>query len=94
MKSDTDVCAFVKGSISVESLDGETYSGNTYAEVVGEMRATAWGGLESDGIRGYMKQVAKRIYDWSNKRIRIGTPEMFLKDMAKEGLIRLSGEPT
>lgn len=75
--------------IYVESLDGEAYTGDTFAEVVKTMRATAWGGEQSDGIRGYMKQVAKRIWDWSQKQIRTSTPENFLRDMEKEGLLRM-----
>lgn len=75
--------------IFVESLDGESYSGDTFAEVVGQMRSTAWGGSESDGLRGYMKQVAKRIWDWSQKQIRFGNPEMFLRDMERNGLLKM-----
>lgn len=79
--------------IYVESLDGEAYTGDTFADVVRDMRATAWGGEQSDGIRGYMKQVSKRIWDWSQKQIRINSPENFLRDMQREGLLRMQVKP-
>lgn len=75
--------------IYVEAMDGRTYGAEDFSEVVRQMRADAWGGDASDGVRGYMRQVAKRISDWSAKAIRVSTPEMFLRDMAKEGLIQL-----
>lgn len=75
--------------IFVESLDGESYGGETFGDIVSAMRASAWGGADSDGIRGYMKQVAKRIWDWSQKEIRIGSPEAFLRDMEKQGLLKM-----
>jgi hypothetical protein len=64
-------------------------TGEPFGEVVAEMRRTAWGGEASDGIRGYMKQVAKRIWDWSRRQIRVHTPEAFLRDMEREGLLKL-----
>lgn len=76
--------------IFAESLDGESYGGNTYNEVVADMRSTAWGGADSDGVRGYMKQVSKRIWDWSRKQIRIDSAEHFLRDMEKEGLVKVT----
>lgn len=76
--------------IYVESLDGETYGGRTFSEIVEQMRKAAWGGDEADGIRGYMRQVAKRIWDWSQQRVRISTPEMFIRDMARFNLLKVS----
>lgn len=78
----------VQGHIAIELMDGARYGGETYVEVVAQMRADAYGGEQSDGVRGYMKQVAKRVWDWSNKRIRIDNSEHFLKDMEKAGLVK------
>lgn len=75
--------------VFVESLDGETYQGDDFTAIVSAMRANAWGGEASAGLRGYMKQVAKRISDWSGNIVRINTPENFIRDMAKYGLIKL-----
>lgn len=89
MKSEVGTKAST-ASIVVESLDGETYEGEKYSDVVTKMREQAWGGEASDGIKGYMKQVAKRIWDWSHKTIRISKPEIFLRDMEREGLIKMT----
>lgn len=92
MKTEAEVETLKRSKrIFVESLDGESYGGDTPSEIVAAMRKQDWGGgMQSDGIRGYMKQVAKRVWDWSNKRIRINTPENFLKDMEKEGIVRVT----
>lgn len=79
--------------IYVESLDGETYGGNSFSDIVTQMRDASWGGEQSDGIRGYMKQVAKRIWDWSQTRIRINTPEAFLRDMEGAKLLKIRMKP-
>ena len=89
MKPEPDIEEKRKQRVFVESLDGESYGGETFGDVVAAMREQAWGGAESAGIRGYMKQVAKRIWDWSQKRIRIDRPESFLRDMEREGLLKL-----
>lgn len=75
--------------IFVESLDGASYGAESFVDIVQQMREGAWGGEQSDGVRGYMKQVAKRIYDWSNKTVRISSAEHFLQDLQKEGIIRM-----
>ena len=75
--------------IFVESLDGESYGAESFVDIVQQMREGAWGGEQSDGVRGYMKQVAKRIYDWSEKTIRIDSAEHFLQDLQKQGIIRM-----
>lgn len=75
--------------IYVESVDGEAYGGETFTEVVDAMRVGSWGGDQADGVRGYMRQVAKRIWDWSEAKIRTNTPEAFLRDMAAQKLLRL-----
>lgn len=75
--------------IIVETMDGAVHSGASFSEVVESMRKRAWGGSDSVGIRGYMKQVAKRVMDWSKKHLRIATPEMFVRDMERAGLARI-----
>jgi len=86
---DGTIADLLKAPIYVESLDGEYYGGKTYGEIVAKMRDGAWGGEMSDGLRGYMKQVSKRVWDWSQQQIRISTPEMFLRDMERFGLIKV-----
>lgn len=76
--------------IYVEALDGDTYGGETFSEVVAAMRESAWGGEQSDGVRGYMKQVAKRVWDWSQRRVRLSTPEMFVRDLEAAGVLRVT----
>lgn len=75
--------------VQVLTLDGMAFGGATFGEVVAQMRANAFGGSDSDGVRGYMKQVAKRVWDWSAKTVRISTPEMFLSDMNEHGMLKL-----
>lgn len=75
--------------ITVHGFEGEQYTGETAAQVVEAMRVASFGGEKADGIRGYMKQIAKRVYDWCGKRIRHVRSEEFLKDLAKAGLIRI-----
>lgn len=95
MKTETNAAAvaLAEHKVFVESLDGEVYGGETFSDVVAMMRESAWGGSASDGVRGYMKQVAKRIWDWSQKRIRISTPEMFIRDLETEGVLKVRVRP-
>ena len=75
--------------IRIESIDGNTYSAPDSNGIVEALRRKAWGGTESAGLRGYMKQVAKRIFDWNNARIRISGCRVFLQDLARHGIIRV-----
>lgn len=75
--------------ILVEGMSGEQYSAKTYEGIVTEMRASAWGGDESNGIKGYMKQVAKRVGDWCGAVVRVDRTDHFLEDLQSQGLIRL-----
>lgn len=74
--------------IIVEGFEGERYSGSTAAAVVEEMRAAAFGGQAADGIRGYMRQVAKRVFEWNGKRVRTDVAAQFLDDLVKAEFIR------
>lgn len=78
-----------KPQIIVETMDGAVHSGASFSEVVQSMRKRAWGGSDSVGIRGYMKQVAKRVMDWSKRHLRTATPEMFVRDMERAGLAKI-----
>lgn len=75
--------------VFVESMDGGVYGGETFSDIVAQMREEAWGGTASDGVRGYMKQVAKRVWDWSQARVRISTPEMFIRDLEAQNLLKV-----
>lgn len=77
-------------NITVEGMSGEQYSANTHHLIVEEMRLSAWGGDASDGVLGYMKQVAKRVYDWSGQAVHTTSPKKFLEDLAKHGLVRIA----
>ena len=79
-----------RAQIEVEGFSGEKYSASTARQIVAAMRETTFGGEKSDGIKGYMQQVAKRVFDWSGKNVRTDTPENFLSDLHKAGQIRLS----
>ena len=79
--------------IIVEGFSGERYGAPTAAQVVAKMRESAWGGYASDGNKGWMKQVAKRVWDWSKQTIRVDKAENFLRDLAKAGLIKKSTGP-
>jgi hypothetical protein len=81
--------ALLKARIVVELMDGKLYGGETYSEIVEQMRDGSWGGEQSDGMRGYMRQVAKRIWDWSQVRVRVSRPELFIIDLAKANTLRV-----
>ena len=76
--------------IIVEGFGGEVYTAATHAAIVDKMRASSWGGDLADGPRGYMKQIAKRVYDWCGKEINTVKAEQFLSDLSKSGLIRMT----
>lgn len=75
--------------IQVEGFSGEKYTADTHARIVDKMRASSWGGDLADGPRGYMRQIAKRVWDWCKQEIRTDKAENFLSDLTKVGLIRL-----
>ena len=78
--------------ITVFGFSGEQYKGDTATQIVEQMRAASWGGEESDGVRGYMRQIAKRVLDWSGVTIRTHRTAAFLRDLAAHNLIRLVEE--
>jgi hypothetical protein len=75
--------------IIIEGFGGEIYKADTHAKIVDKMRASAWGGDTTDGPRGYMRQVAKRVWDWCAKTIRTDKAEDFLTDLQDAGLIKV-----
>lgn len=78
--------------IIVEDFNGDRFTGGTARQVVEDMRASAFGGEASDGLNGYMRQVAKRAFEWSGKPCRTNSPQAFLDDLVKAGLItRIAG---
>lgn len=76
--------------IEVEGFGGEKFSGATAHEIVAAMRATTFGGDASDGVPGYMRQVSKRVFEWSGKAVRTDSAENFLADLHKAGQVRLT----
>jgi hypothetical protein len=85
MKTDIPTSA----PIIIESIDGSQYCGANSQEVVTAMRKEAWGGLESDGLRGYMRQVAKRLHDWNGVHIPTRSAREFLKGLVAASIITL-----
>lgn len=79
--------------IALEGFNGEKFSGETAGDVVRAMKDSTWGGYEADGLRGYMRQVAKRINEWNGKDVRTDTPAHFLKDLEAAGFVRTNGVP-
>ena len=75
--------------ITVFGFSGEQHSANSAKEIVEQLRAASWGGENSDGIRVYMRQIAKRVLDWSGSTIRTHKPLAFLLDLEEAGLIRV-----
>jgi len=75
--------------IRVEGFGGEIYSADTAARIVDKMRAASWGGDLADGPRGYMRQIAKRVWDWCKKEVRTDKAENFLSDLSTIGLIKV-----
>lgn len=76
-------------NIRIEGFSGEIYCADTHARIVDKMRASSWGGDLADGPRGYMKQVAKRVWDWCHREVRVDTSENFLADLSEAGLIKV-----
>jgi hypothetical protein len=75
--------------VFVEAMDGASYGGASFLDVVEQMRAASHDGASTAGARGYMRQVAKRVWDWSQREVRTANSRVFLMDMAKHGLIKM-----
>lgn len=75
-------------AIAIEMLDGSICSGDDARAVITNMRESSWGGVESDGLKGYMEQVSKRVHDWNGSFIRVDSYVDFLADCAAHGIIR------
>jgi hypothetical protein len=74
--------------IMIEAFNGEKFSGKSPTAVVEAMQSGTWGGYQADGVKGYMKQVAKRVSEWNGRAIRIDNAKHFLEDLEKAGFIR------
>lgn len=79
--------------IKIEAFNGETFKGETPSNVVKAMKDSTWGGYQADGVRGYMRQVAKRVSEWNGKAVRTDTPKHFLEDLEAAGFVRSNGVP-
>lgn len=76
-------------TITIETMSGERFKATDYNGLVTAMRAAAWGGENSDGVRGYMAQVAKRMHDWSGVRIRTSNAHYFIDDLIASGVVKM-----
>ena len=76
--------------IVVEGFNGEKYEAYTHFAAVDKMRLGSFGGTEADGVRGYMKQVAKRMVDWCGATIPIKSATEFLNALHKQGILKLT----
>jgi hypothetical protein len=76
----------VSSPVVIEGIDGRMYCGRSLSEAVNAMRNGSWG-IEAASLKGYMKQVAKRVYGWSKARISIRSLNGFVRDLVKAGII-------
>lgn len=63
---------------------GEVFRG-TETEIVAKMARSARLGSESS--RAYMRNVAIRVKDLLGKRVRIGSADVFIEDLAEAGVV-------
>lgn len=85
--------AMLANRIVVETMDGSTFGADSWIGIVSQMRRSSWGGDASDGVRGYMRQVSKRVWDWSQKRVRTSICQVFIEDLAAAGILKLIVRP-
>lgn len=72
--------------------DGETFSGQTFADVVDMLRLSARLGVDED-VWTYMKNVSRRLKEWNGAVIRADSCENFINDLEENGfIIILEGE--
>ena len=76
-------------AVSVSGFSGERYEGDSFHQVVEAMRAGTFGGDDSAGVRGYMKQISKRIFEWNGATVRTDKAENFLHDLQQAGVLRI-----
>lgn len=72
--------------------DGETFSGQTFADVVDMLRSSARLGVDED-VLTYMGSVSRRLKEWNGAVIRTDSCEGFIRDLEENGfIIILEGE--
>ena len=72
--------------------DGETFSGQTFADVVDMLRLSARLGVDED-VLTYMGSVSRRLKEWNGAVIRTDSCEGFIRDLEENGfIIILEGE--
>lgn len=74
--------------IRIKTNDGEIFEGNTFEEVVDEMRLDMR--LEQDpDIETYMQGCIHRIKVWTGKKIRFTNAEEFISELVRVGVIEI-----
>ena len=70
-----------------EDLSGTVFSGNTYMQVVSEMRQSSW---QAPGKHAYMDGVARRIYvlDGGKTSVNVESAAKFVKSLVKGKWLR------
>lgn len=74
--------------IFVTTIDNAQFSGETARDVVQDMASRAW--FRSDTKCAYMRDVAERLEMFNGQVIRSSGPRMFLDDLSKAGLIKIT----
>jgi len=72
--------------IRIMSKDGATFEGRTNEQVARAIYRASRVWHESD--KQFARAVARRVMLWNGKRIRVGTAQKFLTDLAAARLIR------
>jgi hypothetical protein len=76
--------------IMLTNDDGRVHTGKTEADLVSRLHASSRAPEASD--KDFMREVAARARLQTGKRIRHNTPENFIADLAKAGLINVVRE--
>jgi hypothetical protein len=76
--------------IMLTNDDGRVYTGNTEAELVSRLRSSSLTAEKTD--REFMREAARRARLQTGKRVRYNTPENFIADLVKTGLINVTTE--
>ena len=78
--------------VVIEGIDGRVYCGRTLTAALNAMRRGSWG-VPAVNLRGYMRQVAKRVYGWNKIRISTRSVEAFVRDLIEARVITVHRRP-
>jgi hypothetical protein len=76
--------------IMLTNDDGRVYTGNTEADLVSRLHSSSYSPGVTDG--DFMRETANRVRLQTGKRVRHNTPENFITDLVKAGVINLATE--